>query len=87
MNTLNLSLSTPEGKVFDGAVTAVQMPGTKGSFEVLFNHAPLISSLEAGPVRVRLADQSIRQYTITGGVVEVLQNQVNLLAEGATLAE
>lgn len=69
----------------DGEVTSVTVPGTAGSFEVLVNHAPIVSSLDEGNVIIR-AGKSEEIIRITGGVVEVIQNQVTVLAEGVISA-
>jgi F-type H+-transporting ATPase subunit epsilon len=77
---MHLEIITPDRKVFEGEATSVQLPGADGSFEILNNHAPLISALRAGDVNVTgpAGRESIR---IEGGVVEVLRNQVIVLAE------
>jgi len=79
---MHLEIITPDRKVFEGEVTAAQFPGADGSFEVLNNHAPLIAALVAGEVNLTGANgrEAIR---IEGGVVEVLRNNVIVLAEGA----
>ena len=79
---MHLEIITPDRKVFEGEVTSAQFPGADGSFEVLNNHAPMIAALKAGDVNVTGANgrESIR---IEGGVVEVLRNNVIVLAEGA----
>ena len=77
---MHLEIITPDKKVFEGEVTSVQLPGTNGSFEVLQNHAALISTLERGPVKVT-AGGNVQTFTIDGGVVEVLKNQVIVMAE------
>ena len=79
---MHLEIITPDRKVFEGEVTTVQFPGADGSFEVLDNHAPLIAALQAGEVVLTGATgrEAIR---IEGGVVEVLRNNVIVLAEGA----
>ena len=77
---MHLEIITPDKKVFEGEVISAQFPGTNGSFEVLQNHAPLISTLERGPVKVT-TPAGVQHFTIDGGVVEVLKNQVILLAE------
>lgn len=65
----------------DREVTSVTVPGTAGSFEVLVNHAPIVSSLDEGNVIIRVGkDEEI--IRITGGVVEVIHDQVTVLAEG-----
>lgn len=71
---------TPNGSLFEGEVTGVQMPGVMGSFEVKANHAPIVSALEEGNVLVRKDDGDMN-YTISGGFVEVAKNKLTLLAE------
>ncbi len=79
---MNLDIITPEREVYSGEVTGVQMPGVTGSFEVLENHAPLISALQAGKVTINTSKGKVI-IEITGGFVEVLNNKVVLLAESA----
>jgi len=77
---MTLEILTPDKKVFEGEVTAVTVPGTSGSFQILKDHAPIISTLEDGPVIVKeLNSENI--YNIKGGVVEVLDNKIIVLAE------
>ncbi len=81
---MNLEILTPEKKLYSGEVYGVQMPGVSGSFEVLDKHAPLISALKAGRVKVLKDKQNhVVFFDIQGGFVEVLDNKVTLLAEGA----
>ena len=82
---MTLEILTPEKKIFSGEVYGVQMPGISGSFEVLDKHAPLVSALKAGRVKVLRDKQShTANYDIQGGFVEVLNNKVTVLVEGAT---
>ncbi|PRY55077.1 ATP synthase F1 subcomplex epsilon subunit [Arcticibacter pallidicorallinus] len=78
---MTLEILTPDKAVFQGEVTSVTVPGVLGSFEVLNNHAPIISILDDGKVIIRngKAEESIQ---IKGGVVEVLNNKITVLAEG-----
>jgi len=76
-----LEILTPEKKVFEGTVTIATFPGADGSFQVMDNHAPLISLLKEGIVEYKSKDGA-QTMTITGGVVEVLKNKVVLLADG-----
>ena len=78
---MNLEIITPDKKVFEGEVLSASFPGTDGSFQVLNDHAPLISLLKDGVVEYKSKD-SVNQVNITGGVVEVLKNKVILLADG-----
>jgi F-type H+-transporting ATPase subunit epsilon len=75
-----LEIITPDQKVFAGEVVSAQFPGSNGSFQVLNNHAPLISLLERGKVTIRTT-QGEQAITIEGGVVEVLNNKIIVLAE------
>ncbi|MET0391673.1 MAG: ATP synthase F1 subunit epsilon [Chitinophagaceae bacterium] len=84
---MNLEILTPEKKLYSGEVYGVQMPGISGSFEVLDKHAPLVSGLKAGRVKVLKDKQHVIHFDIKGGFVEVLNNRVTLLAEGAAQVE
>lgn len=75
-----LEIYTPDQKVFEGQVDSATFPGAKGSFQVLNNHAPLISTLDKGTVLYK-SNNKQEKMTIGGGVVEVLNNKVVLLAE------
>ncbi|WP_379093631.1 ATP synthase F1 subunit epsilon [Pedobacter sp. UC225_65] len=77
---MNLEILTPDKKVFEGEVTAVTVPGTLGSFQILKDHAPIISTLEDGPVIIK-STTSEEIFNIKGGVVEVLDNKIIVLAE------
>ncbi|MGQ0739050.1 MAG: ATP synthase F1 subunit epsilon [Bacteroidota bacterium] len=82
---MNLEILTPEKKLYSGEVYGVQMPGISGSFEVLEKHAPLVSALKAGRVKVLKDKQNhVANFDIQGGFVEVLNNKVTVLVEGAT---
>jgi len=80
---MHLEIITPEKKVFEGDVTIATFPGSDGSFQVMNDHAPLISLLKDGVV-VYKSKEATGQVNITGGVVEVLKNKVILLADGIT---
>ena len=91
---MNLEILTPEKKIYSDEVYGVQMPGISGSFEVLEKHAPLVSALKAGRIKI-LKDKStgsggqnhFAYFDIQSGFVEVLNNKVTVLAEGATPVE
>ncbi len=78
---MNLEIITPEKKVFEGEVVSVTFPGSDGSFQILDDHAPLISALKEGVI-VYKDKKSEFEVEITGGMVEVLNNMVVVLAEG-----
>jgi F-type H+-transporting ATPase subunit epsilon len=73
-----LEIITPEKKLFAGEIKLVKVPGSKGSFEILKNHAPIISTLEKGTVSPVGAETI---FNIGGGVIEAKENKIILLAE------
>jgi F-type H+-transporting ATPase subunit epsilon len=75
-----LEILTPEKKLYSGEAKAVQMPGVGGSFQVLENHAAMISALKEGNVKVE-DKQGTQNFNITGGFAEVLNNKVTILVE------
>lgn len=85
---MNLEILTPEKKLYSGDVYGVQMPGISGSFEVLEKHAPLVSALKPGRLKVLKDKQNhLVNFDIQGGFVEVLNNKVTVLVEGAKAVE
>lgn len=84
---MELEILTPEKKLFSGDVYGVQLPGISGSFEVLEKHAPMVSALGAGKLKV-LNDKTgsnTTSYSIQGGFMEVLNNRVVVLVESVTV--
>jgi F-type H+-transporting ATPase subunit epsilon len=81
---MNLEILTPEKKLFSDEVYGVQLPGITGLFEVLDKHAPLVSALKSGKLKIlKDKNNNTAQYEIQGGFVEVLNNKVTVLVEGA----
>jgi len=78
---MTLEILTPDKTIYQGEATSVTVPGVLGSFEVLKDHAPIISTLQDGKVIVRNGKNE-ESFFITGGVIEVLHNKVMVLAEG-----
>lgn len=78
-----LEIITPDKKVFEGEVTLIQLPGSKGSFTILNNHAPIISTLEAGTIKVKDTLGKEQFFKINGGVIEQLSNKLVVLVESA----
>ena len=76
---LTIRILTPEGTLHEGAATAVFLPGSVSPFEVLPGHAPIISALSAGDIRV--VDGQERHFAIRGGVVKVRNNEITVCAE------
>jgi F-type H+-transporting ATPase subunit epsilon len=78
---MHLEIITPEKKIFEGEVNLVQVPGTSGSFAVLKNHAPIISTLEKGRIKIENEGGEKTYFNINGGVIEVKSNHIIVLAE------
>jgi F-type H+-transporting ATPase subunit epsilon len=79
-DVIRLHIVSPEGTVVEQAVSAVTLPGTVGPFEVLKDHAPLISSLEKGDI-VYVSEGGEQRFPIASGFVEVRDNQVDVCVE------
>ena len=79
---MHLVVLTPEKEVFNGRVKSVKVPGIAGQFEVLENHAAIVSVLTEGEVRMILDDGNRSTFKIEKGFIEVLQNEVALLVQG-----
>ncbi len=75
-----LEIITPDKTIYNGDADLVQLPGIDGSFEILNNHAPLISALQKGKVKVQKAS-GVEFFEINGGIIEVLKNKILILAE------
>lgn len=80
---MTLEILTPERKVFSGEVYGVQLPGIGGSFEVLDKHAPMVSALKAGKLKILTDKTATAVFNIQGGFAEVLNNKTTVLVEGA----
>ena len=80
---MTLEILTPEQKIFSGDVYGVQLPGIAGFFEVLDKHAPLVSALKSGKLKILKDKNNFDIFTIQSGFVEVLNNKATVLVEGA----
>jgi F-type H+-transporting ATPase subunit epsilon len=78
---MKIEIITPDRKVYEGEIKSVRVPGKKGSFQVLKDHAPIISTLEKGTVIIIDQDNREAIFEIDGGVIEVKTNKIILLAE------
>ncbi len=78
-----LEIITPDKKVFEGEVKLVQLPGSKGAFEILNNHAPIISTLEKGTIKVQDMNNNEKLFEVDGGVIENKANKIIVLVESA----
>ncbi len=80
---MTLEILTPEKKLYSGDVYGVQLPGIDGSFEILDRHAPIVSALKEGTLKVLKDKNSLEHFTIQSGFVEMLHNKATVLVEGA----
>ena len=76
---MKLQIITPDTELFSGEVSTVVVPGTDGEIGILNGHAPLVSSLNEGKVKIQI-DNEEKFFEVKGGVVEVLNNNVIILA-------
>jgi F-type H+-transporting ATPase subunit epsilon len=78
-----LEILTPEKKLYSGEVYGVQLPGISGLFEILDKHAPMVSALGKGNLKILKDKKEIESYSIQSGFVEVINNKATVLVEGA----
>ncbi len=78
---MKIEIVTPDATIYEGEVSLAQFPGLDGSFEVLNNHAPMIAALKQGKVKVITLKKETLFFQVNGGVVEVLKNNIQVLAE------
>ena len=83
---MNLTILSPDKELYKGEVNSVQLPGIDGLFEILNNHAPLISVLGNGSIKIK-SGKGEETIPVVSGIVEVLNNEVSVLVEGGTVAE
>lgn len=79
-NKIHLEIVTPTGSALDMYVESVTIPGTLGQFQILYNHAPILSSFEIGVVKIK-ENGTEKRYATSGGTIEVKDNHVIVLAE------
>jgi len=73
---MHIDILSPDKRIYSGEVKLVKLPGSNGSFGILKNHAPLISTLEKGQIKIIDMDNDIQFFDISEGVVEVLNNKI-----------
>lgn len=78
---MKIEIVTPERKIYDGEISLVQAPGANGSFELMDNHAPIISTLKAGTIKLETNFGDKVFFEINSGILECLENKVIILAE------
>ena len=76
-----IEIITVEKKLYSGEIKLVQVPGSKGSFEILKNHAPIISTLDKGRIKVLDTEGKQEFFEISSGVIEAANNKIIVLAE------
>ena len=76
-----LEIITPEKKIYRGEVKRVRVPGSKGLFEILYNHAPIISTLKPGIIRIIDENDRLVTYNVKGGIIENKENTIIILLE------
>ena len=83
MDTLKLEILTPNGEIYNGSAISVTLPGEEGEFGVLANHSSLSTLLEAGVIDIEKEDKTVESILINWGVVNVDEEKVIVLVEGA----
>jgi F-type H+-transporting ATPase subunit epsilon len=78
---MSLEIVTPDKQVFSGEIRLIQLPGSLGSFEILKGHAPIISTLEKGQIKVIQRDGEEIFYPVSSGVIEATDNNIIVLVE------
>lgn len=78
---MQVEIISPESKLFNGEATSVKVPGTAGQFEMLNNHAAIISTLSAGKITVKDDKNVSQEFEVTGGVIEMKNNKLIILAD------
>jgi F-type H+-transporting ATPase subunit epsilon len=78
-----LEILTPEKKLYSGEVYGVQLPGISGLFELLDKHAPMVSALGKGNLKILKDKKEVESYSIQSGFVEIINNKATVLVEGA----
>ncbi len=76
-----LEVITPSKAAYKGKVISVTVPGTLGNFQILSNHAPIMSSLEIGVIKIVEDNNKELIFATSGGTVEVVDNKITILAE------
>jgi F-type H+-transporting ATPase subunit epsilon len=78
-----LEIISPDKSLYSGEILSIRVPGSKGSFEILNNHAPIISTLEHGMINILEKSGNRTSFEVDGGVIEAKNNKIIVLAENA----
>ena len=84
---LLISIVSAEREVFQGEVTSILLPGMMGDFMVLLNHGDCISSLRPGFLEVETEKNEKKRFFISGGIIEVLNNEISILVDSSSSEE
>ncbi|MCT4665691.1 MAG: ATP synthase F1 subunit epsilon [Flavobacteriales bacterium] len=76
-----LEIIKPDAELYKGEIISVRVPGKKGSFEILTNHMPIVSTLDEGTIRVIDANNKTETFEVKGGVLEMNNNKIIILAD------
>jgi F-type H+-transporting ATPase subunit epsilon len=87
MKEINIEIITPSKSAYKGNVRTIWVPGQLGNFQVLFNHAPILSNLNVGRIKIENVNGQVIEYSTGGGTVEVNDNKVLVLADSVELKE
>lgn len=79
--TMNVRIIKPDSVLYEGTAKLLQLPGTSGLFEIMEHHAPIISALKKGNLRMIVADGDERTFDIRGGVVKGQQNDILIMVQ------
>ncbi len=82
---MELEINTPQKTIYHDTVKMVRVPGTKGSFQILNNHSPIISTLEQGKITIKNKEDITFQFEISDGIIECLNNKIVILTTQITV--
>ena len=85
--TIHVDIVSAEGQIFSGEANSVFAPGSQGELGIWPRHAPLLTTLKAGEVRIQVEGQAEQVFYVGGGVMEVQPHQVSVLADTAARAQ
>jgi F-type H+-transporting ATPase subunit epsilon len=78
---MHLEILTPQQHIFSGEIKLLKVPGSQGSFEILQNHAPIISTIDKGIIKIITPKDETMQFSIDSGVIQAVNNKITILAE------
>lgn len=87
MSLFLINIATPEGKMFSGEISSCTAQGVNGKFQVLTDHAPLISMIDVGEMKIEMENSKIEYLSTSGGFLEIENNEMNIVVETAEWAK